>query len=180
MYDSTYMTTLTNTETPNRISARKVHDEVTPRIQALEAAIARGATPNSRFGDAMTVTFGLFIPIVSYTLSKAAGKSYLHGYEFVAYGLLFLILATLAVSLTHVAEAVEHITGSTKFISFATAIALDATLVAMEALHATAAAKLGVEALTGGLALAICAVSAAANVYAFRLAQARRNSLVGE
>lgn len=169
--------TTTTTQTQNRISARQVHDTVAPRLRALEEALDRGAVPRSWFGDGMTVTFGIFIPLVSYTLSKAAGKSYIHGYDLVAYGLLFLILATLAVSLTHVAEAVEHITGSTKFISFATAVALDATLVAMEALHATAAAKLHIETLTGGLALAICAVSAAANVYAFRLAQTKRNAL---
>lgn len=171
-------TTTINTQA-TRLSARRVHDEMAPRLEAIEDALNRGAVARSWFGDAMTVTFGMFIPIVSYTLSKAAGKAYMHDYTWVSYGLLVLIVATLAVSLTHVAEAVEHITGSTKFISFATAIALDATLVAMEALHATAAAQLHIETLTGGLALAICAVSAAANIYAFRLAQTRRNDLTG-
>lgn len=131
----------------------------------------------SRFGDVMTVTFGLFVPAVSYALSKAAGTAYMSDYAGVAYGLLALIIVVLAVSLTHVAEAVEHITGSSKFISIATAVTLDVTLVAMEAMHATIAHELHIETLTGGLAVAICLVSAAANVYAFRLAQAQRNRL---
>lgn len=165
--------------TTRRVTARAVHDHLSPRIAAIEAAIGRGAQPPSKFEASMTVTFGLFIPIVSWTLAKVGGTAYMAGYTGVAMGLLLLLVAVLGVSLTHVAEAVHVITGTGMILSILTAIALDASLVAMEVLDATIADDLGVGGYTSGLAGAIVVVSAAANVFAFRHAQRVRNRLKG-
>lgn len=165
------MTTTTQHLQNTRLTARAVHDAFDPRIEAIEAALSRGAQPNSVFANGMTVALGAFIPAISLTMSSQAANMFQAGN--VVLGGLFaaLVFVVLAVSLTHLAEAVEDLTGSTCFISWATAIAFDACLVAFEVAHKTIAK----DDWTVTLMITVVAlISAALNVHAFRLGQTRR------
>lgn len=162
------------TET-RRITARAVHDSLDPRVEAIEKALGRGATPNSAFASVMTVALGLFIPAISLTMSSLAATQFLasDGVRWLGAVFAALVGVVLVVSLSHLAEAIEHLTGSSRLLSWATAITFDACLVAFEVAH-----KLG----TGGLVVqvmigAVACISAALNIYAFRLAQKHRNAL---
>jgi hypothetical protein len=161
----------------NRLTARAVHDNFDPRIEAIEAALSRGAQPNSLFANVMTVSLGVFIPAISLTMSSQAANMFQAGNVVLGGAFAALVFVVLAVSLTHLAEAVEDLTGSTRFISWATAIAFDACLVAFEVAHKTVAK----DDWTVTLMIAVVAIiSAALNVHAFRLGQAHRVAGVGQ
>lgn len=164
------MSTATNT---NRITARQVHDDFLPRVRAIETALARGARPNSTFATVMTVALGVFIPAISLTMSSQSANMFAAGNLVLGAAFAGLVFVVLAVSLTHLAEAVEDLTGSNHFISWCTAITFDACLVAFEVAHKTVAK----DDWTVTVMIAVVAlISAALNVHAFRLGQARRVS----
>lgn len=157
----------------SRLTARAVHDEVAPRLAAVEKALDAGARPASRFCSTMTVALGVFVPAISLTMSSLAAQQFMSGGVVLGGAFAVLVGCVLLVSLTHLAEAIEDLTGSSRLISWATAITFDACLVAFEVAH-----KLGEGgAVVPVMIAAVAVISAALNVHAFRLAQRHRNAL---
>lgn len=142
-----------------------------PKRRAPQGGKRKRAKQLGRMESALTLVLGCGIPLLSLALSRIAGALYAQHHLVLAYTLAVLVLCVLAVSLSHVAEAIREITGSERWLSWSLAIAIDASLVTCEVVNVTAA----IEQITCWLVIgAVVAVSAALNVYAFKLSQQRR------
>lgn len=115
---------------------------------------------------------GAGIPALTLGMSYLTGSLLTQqGLTVLTYAAGALVLCVLTVSLTHVAEAISTITGAPSWMAWALAIAVDASLVCSEVTQVTA-----------GIAPAVCYtiigcvafVSAALNMFAFKLSQDRR------
>lgn len=125
----------------------------------------------NRLENVLTLVLGCGIPALSLALSRIAGAQFAAGHVNLAAVSAGLVLCVLAVSLSHVAEAIREVTGAERWLSWALAVAIDASLVSCEVTSVTTEVE-GVVCLL--VIIGVATVSAALNVYAFKLSQQRR------
>jgi hypothetical protein len=138
-----------------------------PRPKVAPVAGAKPvAGPDGRFKWNLTVSLGVFIPVMSLAASKVAGTLAGSGhYALAAFGA-GIGVAVLAVSLSHLAWAVRDVTGSGPRASWALAVALDCSLVLCELVHVTAA-DAGLDAVCWAVMAVVAGFSMVLNCHAF-------------
>lgn len=136
------------------------------RNAARKPATKAAPVPLKRFKYNLTITLGVFIPVMSLATSKIAGT--LAGKEhYVLAGFGAGIgIAVLAVSLSHLAWAIRDVTGSGKKASWALAVALDCSLVLCELVHVTAT-DAGINGVCWMVMTVVAAFSMVLNCHAF-------------
>lgn len=117
----------------------------------------------------LTVSMGCFMPVLSLSLSAAAGR--LIGGSSATLAALgcfafALTACVLCVSLTHLADAIADITRSPRWASWLLAVAFDLALIFGELCHALAK-EAGIGTLVGAIMVAVCLLSMLLNCWAF-------------